>query len=333
LNEEKLKEAKYYKELSGNRVRCLLCPHQCGISQGQSGKCMVRVNRDGKLYAVGYGRTVTANIDPIEKKPLYHFLPGSVILSIGPNGCTFSCTFCQNWHISQEKVHTVYISPEELVELATRNGSVGVAFTYTEPLIWFEYLLDVAPMLREHGLKSVLVTNGFINEEPARELAPLIDGFNVDLKSIKDEFYREYCDGRIEPIKRFIEIVSKTSHVEVTNLVIPGLNDSREEITELVDWLSGVSDEIPIHFSRFFPQYRMNDVPPTPAETLEMAYSIAREKLKYVYVGNIFIEGTEDTRCPECGEVVISRVGYNVNIKGENGRCPACGAEIKGVWG
>jgi len=281
---------------------------------------------------LSYGRTVTINVDPIEKKPLYHFLPGSIILSIGPNGCTFNCTFCQNWHISQEDVSTTYISPEDLVELAERNGSVGVAFTYTEPLLWFEYLLDVAPMLREKGLKSVLVTNGFLNEEPASELAPLIDGFNVDLKSIRDEFYRKYCDGRVEPVKRFIETVNKVSHVEVTNLIIPGLNDSRSDIEDLVDWVSSISSDIPLHFSRFFPQYRMNDRPPTPPETLKMAYEIAVKKMKYVYIGNIFIEGTEDTRCPDCGAVVVKRVGYSVQVMGDEGRCHECGTEIKGVW-
>jgi len=332
LSEITLKEARYYKKLSGDRVRCNLCPHYCVIPPGESGKCRLRVNRGGTLFTLSYGRTVTLNVDPIEKKPLYHFLPGKVILSIGPNGCTFKCTFCQNWHISQEDVPTTYISPEDLADFAGRNGSIGVAFTYTEPLLWFEYIMDVAPLLRERGLKSVLVTNGFLNVEPARELAPLVDGFNIDLKSIRDEFYREYCDGRVEPVKNFIEEANRVSHVEVTNLIIPGLNDSRRDIEDLVDWVSGVSSDIPIHFSRFFPQYRMNDRPPTPPETLEMAYEIASKKLKYVYIGNIFIEGTEDTRCPNCGEVVVKRVGYNVQLMGKKGKCPACGTDIKGVW-
>ena len=326
------KEALYYEKLEGRKVRCGLCPHVCGIADGARGKCGLRENAGGKLVALSYGRTVTANVDPIEKKPLYHFLPGSVILSIGPNGCTLACDNCQNWHISQEQAPTRYIPPEQLVELASQGGSIGVAFTYTEPLLWFEYLKDVAPLLRERGLKSVLVTNGFLNEEPAREITPLIDGFNVDLKGIRDEFYKNACGGRVEPVKRFIEIASAVSHVEVTNLVIPGLNDSQNDVEELTEWLAGVSPDIPLHFSRFFPQYRMTDRPPTPQETLKRAFDIAKPRLRYVYVGNIFIDGTEDTRCMKCNEVVVRRSGYEAHIRGEDGRCPKCGTRVKGVW-
>jgi pyruvate formate lyase activating enzyme len=292
----------------------------------------VRENRGGTLFAASYGYTVTTNLDPIEKKPLYHFMPGSTILSIGPNGCTLACDNCQNWHISQELARTEYVSPEELVSLASRGGSIGVAFTYTEPLLWFEYLKDALPLLRAAGLKSVLVTNGFLNEEPAREIAPLVDAFNVDLKGIRDEFYKEHCGGSVEPVKRFIEIASSVSHVEVTNLVIPGLNDATEDFEALVDWLAGVSVDIPLHFSRFFPQYRMNDRPPTPKETLERAFAIAREKLRYVYVGNIMIDGTEDTRCATCGGVVVRRAGYGAEVLGPEGKCPKCGTQVKGVW-
>jgi pyruvate formate lyase activating enzyme len=326
------REALYYERLAGSKVRCRLCPHLCGIPDGGSGKCGIRVNRGGTLVAVSYGRTVAANVDPIEKKPLYHFFPGSVILSIGPNGCTLTCDNCQNWHISQERTSTRYLSPEELVELAGRGGSIGAAFTYTEPLLWFEYLKDAVPMLRAKGLKSVLVTNGFLNEEPAREIAPLIDAFNIDLKGIRNGFYREVCGGTVEPVKKFIEIAAATSHVEVTNLVIPGRNDSDEDLTALVDWLAGVSPDIPLHFSRFFPQYRMTDLPPTPPETLRRAFAIARKRLTYVYVGNIFIDGTEDTRCPACGTTVVRRVGFDAEVLGPGGRCPACGAQVKGVW-
>ncbi len=325
-------EALHYKDLGDGRVRCLLCPHRCAIPDRESGKCGLRENHGGKLVALSYGRTVTANIDPIEKKPLYHFMPGRTILSIGPNGCTFACRNCQNWNISQEPAPTRYIEPEELVTLAGRDGSIGVAFTYTEPLLWFEYLGVVAPMLRKAGLKSVLVTNGFLSEEPAREIVPLIDGFNVDLKSIRDDFYKKWCDGRVEPVKRFIEIASSVSHVEVTNLVIPGLNDSPEDLGDLVEWLAGVSRDIPIHFSRFFPQFRMNDRPPTPRETLEAAYEIAKKRLDYVYVGNIIIEGTENTYCPECGAVVVRRTGYGAELMGDGGLCPQCKTSIKGVW-
>ncbi|UCF06422.1 MAG: AmmeMemoRadiSam system radical SAM enzyme [bacterium] len=326
------REALFYEKLGDGKVRCRLCPHTCGISDGDRGKCNLRENRGGTLVALSYGRTVTANIDPIEKKPLYHFMPGRLILSIGPNGCTFACKNCQNWNISQESAPTRYIDPEELLKLATRGGSIGVAFTYTEPLLWFEYLKDVAPLLREHGLKSVLVTNGFLNEEPARELIPLVDGFNVDLKSIRDDFYSEYCDGKVGPVQRFIEIAAKVSHVEITNLIIPGLNDSDKDITELVHWVAGVSPRIPIHFSRFFPHFRMNDRPPTPSQTLRKAYEIAKRHLDHVYLGNIIIEGTEHTYCAKCGEAVIRRAGYSTEVLGEDGRCPACGTPVEGVW-
>ncbi len=313
-------------------MRCLLCPHLCGIPDGGKGRCGARENSGGTLYARSFGRTVTANLDPIEKKPLYHFMPGSLILSIGPNGCTLDCDNCQNWSISQERVPTSFIAPEELVSLAARNGSIGVAYTYTEPLLWFEYIEETAPLLRGEGLKSVLVTNGFLNEEPAREIAPLVDGFNVDLKSMSDEFYREYCGGGVEPVKRFIEIAAKVSHVEVTNLLIPGLNDGPGDIAELSEWLGGVSRDIPLHFSRFFPQHRMNDRPPTPKESLETAYTVAKRHLDHVYIGNVAVAGTADTYCADCGERVIRRSGYSTDILGREGICPSCNARVKGVW-
>ena len=325
-------EALHYTGIDGGRVRCELCPHRCAIADGAAGLCGVRANRGGTLWADSYGRTVTAVVDPIEKKPLYHFMPGGRILSIGPNGCTLSCENCQNWHISKEKAPTRHISPEELVELAGRDGSIGVAFTYTEPLLWFEYLKDVSPLLRAKGLKTVLVTNGFLNEAPALEIAPLIDAMNVDLKSMSDDFYTKVCGGRVEPVKRFIEIASKVSHVEVTNLVVTGLNDKDADFEALADWLAGVSADIPLHFSRFFPQYRMDEREATPPERLRRAYDIASKRLRYVYVGNIFIDGTEDTRCPKCGAAIVRRSGFEARLLGSGGRCPTCGTQAKGVW-
>jgi pyruvate formate lyase activating enzyme len=326
------REALFYEKLEDGRVKCVLCPNFCVIRDGATGRCMVRKNESGRLVTLSYGYTVTAALDPVEKKPLYHFMPGSTILSIGPNGCTLTCDHCQNWQISQEKVPVRYISPEALVETASERGSIGVAFTYTEPLIWFEYLLDALPLLREAGLKSVLVTNGYLNEEPARRIIPLVDGFNVDLKSFSDGFYRGYCGGSIEPVKRFIETAVPQTHVEVTCLVIPGLNDTEEEIGKMAGWLSGISREIPLHLSRFFPHYRMKDRSPTPQATLEMAYRKAREYLDYVYVGNIFIDGTENTACPECGADAVLRSGYSARLLAADGKCPSCGHRIKGVW-
>jgi len=326
------REALFYEKLDDGSVRCRLCPNLCVVKEGSSGRCMVRKNESGTLLTHSYGNTVTAAIDPIEKKPLYHFMPGSPILSIGPNGCTLTCDHCQNWQISQEQAPVRYISPEELVTLAGQDGSVGVAFTYTEPLIWFEYLIDALPLLTGAGLKSVLVTNGYLNEEPARQIVPLVDAFNVDLKSFDDSFYRKYCGGSIEPVKAFIELAARHAHVEVTCLVIPGLNDSREDIGRMARWLASVSKEIPLHLSRFFPRFRMDDRPPTPQETLEMAYTAAREYLDYVYVGNIFIEGTENTVCPSCGADAILRSGYSAELRAAGGECPSCGHYIKGVW-
>ena len=326
------REALYYSKSENNAVKCHLCPHECVIGEGMSGMCRVRENTGGKLYTLSYGKTVTVNLDPIEKKPLFHFMPGAEIISIGPNGCTFTCKNCQNWNISQESVETKYISPRELVEFAEKENSSGVAFTYTEPIVWFEYLMDVLPLMRGAGLKSVLVTNGYINEEPGLQIAPMVDGFNIDLKSFNNNFYKKYCGGEVEPVKRFIEVASAVSHVEVTNLLIPGLKDDLKEIEDMVKWLSGVSREIPLHFSRFFPHYRMNDRPSTSAELLKKAYEIGRRYLDYVYIGNIFIEGKENTYCTECGKTVIERKGYSVRNLMDSGCCPSCGKKIKGVW-
>ena len=325
-------EALFYEKLEDGRVRCRLCPNLCVVKDGSSGRCMVRKNESGRLFTLSYGNTVTAAMDPIEKKPLYHFMPGSPILSIGPNGCTLTCDHCQNWRISQEEAQVRYISPEELVDLGGQDGSIGVAFTYTEPLIWFEYLLDALPLLADAGLKSVLVTNGYLNEEPARRIVPLVDAFNIDLKSFDDSFYRQYCGGSIAPVKAFIELAAEHAHIEVTCLVIPGLNDTKEEIGKMARWLAGISREIPLHLSRFFPRFRMDDRPPTPQETLEMAYGAAREYLDYVYVGNIFIEGTENTACPSCGTVAVLRSGYSAELRAAGGKCASCGHYIKGVW-
>jgi pyruvate formate lyase activating enzyme len=281
---------------------------------------------DGTLYASEYGRTVAMNIDPIEKKPLYHFKPGSDILSVGPNGCNLACEFCQNWSISQDKSATRYISPDELVKLARTNGSVGVAFTYTEPLIWFEYVIDSARLLKKAGLSTVIVSNAYINEEPARELFPFVDAANFDLKSSDDRFYRELCDGRLKEVKRAIKLARDMGvHVEITNLLIPGHNDSDREISDLVDWVGSLDPNIVLHISRYFPHYRF-EAPPTPADRIEYAYRTAKKKLKYVYTGNITGIGDPDTRCAGCGEILVKRSGYNVRVGDLNGdKCGRCG--------
>lgn len=321
-------EAKYYEQKQDDRVRCLLCPRFCVIAPSERGTCMLRGNIDGRLYASEYGNTVALNIDPIEKKPLYHFKPGSDILSIGPNGCNFSCDFCQNWNISQDKSNTRYISPSELVKLAGSNNSVGAAFTYTEPLVWFEYIYDSAKLLKEAGLATVIVSNGFLNEKPARELFGFIDAANFDLKSISDEFYRNLCDGRLSEVQDTIRLaVEMGVHVELTNLLIPEKNDSDDDIRGLVDWISDLDPAIVLHISRYFPSHRL-EIPPTLPKRLEFAYETARKKLKYVYTGNISGIGDPDTHCADCGATLIERSGYSVTVSGLDGdRCIGCGVK------
>ena len=326
--------ARYWEPLEDKKVRCFLCPRRCVIAPGKKGFCRVRKNIDGRLVASGYGEVVSIANDPIEKKPLYHFYPGTYIISLAENGCNLGCLHCQNYSISQFDCPTEYISPEALVGIAKRYNSNGICFTYTEPLVWFEYILDVAKLAKDEGLPIVLVSNGQINPEPLEELLPYIDAINVDLKSIKQEFYRDVCrGGDIEATKNTIKRCFEEGVVtEVTNLIIPTLNDAEDEIEELVDFLLSISDEIPLHFTRFFPHYRMNHLPPTPVKTLLRAREIALKKgMKYVYVGNVADEELNTTYCPNCGTALIKR-GYfftsKVELKG--GRCPRCNTRIYG---
>ncbi len=326
-------EAKYWTKLDGGRVECELCPQRCRVPDDGHGICLGRVNHGGTLYAENFAECVTMSMDPVEKKPLYHFCPGRQVLSVACNGCNLRCDFCQNWSISQAPAVTSTVSPEELVRIATENGSFGIAYTYTEPLVWFEYILDAGALARERGLKNILVTNGIINEPPLLELLPIIDAMNVDLKSMRGEFYRRYChfDG-VEAAKRTIQLAAARVHLEVTNLVIPGLNDSDEDFHELVDFLAGISPSIPLHISRYFPTFKM-EIPATPLETLERAYKIAGEKLRYVYLGNAGGSATSDTRCPGCGHVLVSRTGYATDTDGVlDGACASCGRDTDFVW-
>jgi pyruvate formate lyase activating enzyme len=324
-----MKEAKYYTT-EGTVVRCLLCPHNCVLAEGRVGICSGRKNLGGKLYATNYGETVSIGMDPIEKKPLFHFYPGSSILSVAPNGCNLRCPFCQNWQISQGRCETQFISPSRLLELAVEQKSLGVAYTYSEPLIWFEYLLDSGGLLHEQGLKNVLVTNGLINEEPLDELIPIIDAANIDLKAMDEDFYRE-VKGDLKTVLATTGRVKDHWHIELTNLVIPTKNDSLEALSYLIDFIAELDDEIPLHFSRYFPHYKY-DIPPTPESTLRDAWELARKKLKYVYVGNISMEGAQDTRCPECSELLIRRSYFATEIVGLTGcNCRKCGYGINVV--
>ncbi len=320
-----IKSAQYYEKLDDQIVRCTLCPAYCKLTDGKVGICGSRLNKGGELVTDNYGELVTIAVDPIEKKPLYHFYPGKDILSTGANGCNFACINCQNWTISQRKVRTMYFPPERLVESAKQHGSIGVAFTYTEPMIWFEYLMDTMPLLRKAGLKTVLVTNGYINPEPLRELVKYVDAMNIDLKGIRPEFYLKVCKGKLEPVLDTIRFVKQSGvHLELTNLIIPDRNDSDDDLSALVDFVASVSTDIPLHLSAFHPDYEL-DTHPTPMATLLRAREIAQSKLQYVYIGNARIEGGSDTFCPQCGRLLIGRDGYSVEIKGLNGSiCDGC---------
>lgn len=275
----------------GDKVQCDICPHNCVLAEGQTGFCKARSNRGGVIKADNYGFVTSISLDPIEKKPLYRFYPGSRILSVGSYGCNFRCSFCQNYEISmagKERAGTLCVSPEDLVEKAEEllpQGNIGIAYTYNEPLIGYEFVMDCAKLAKTKDLKNVLVTNGYINEKPLKELLPFIDAMNIDLKAFTEGFYKK-ISGDIETVKKTIETAAKACHVEVTTLIVPGENDSPEEMRMLSAWLAGVDENIPLHISRFFPRYKMTDRDATPVKTIYSLADIARESLYYVYEGN-----------------------------------------------
>jgi len=310
-------------------LKCSLCPRACCIREGKSGFCRGRVNRGGKLYAESYARVTSVAMDPIEKKPLYHFFPGSRILSIATYGCNLACEFCQNWNISQEVAPTSLLPPEEAVEAAKREKSVGIAYTYNEPLVWFEYVRDTSRLAHEAGLKNVLVTNGYINPEPMRELLPLVDAMNVDLKSMDDGFYEKLCSARLDPVLKTCELVKDSVLLEVTNLIIPGWNDSQDALARLADWIaSHLGQDTPVHLSAYSPRHRLK-ASPTPPDALLRAHGIFSAALHHVYVGNVYAPEHSATRCSACGATVVARAGYSVDASGmtPEGRCKGCGAE------
>jgi len=323
------REALYYEKREDGKVQCHLCPHTCVILQGKTGICRVRENREGVLYTKIYGEVSSVAMDPIEKKPLYHFYPGSSILSIGTVGCSFRCRFCQNYSISQNPDHpTQYYSPEDLVSIAKNRDSVGIAYTYTEPLIWYEYVLDCCKLARKAGLRNVFVTNGYINREPLMELLPFADAFNIDLKGMNEDFYRKEVGGKLKGVLDTIAEVSKHREIvlEVTTLVIPGYNDSDEEMEELTGFLSSLRPDIPYHLSAYYPMYQFT-APPTPLRTLERLKKVAMLKMQYVYLGNV--SGPTNTLCHNCGALLVERHGYAVRIGQYNeGKCTSCGTAV-----
>jgi pyruvate formate lyase activating enzyme len=323
----------------GQKVQCELCPKGCVLGPGQSGDCRVRINIDGVLRSVVYGFPCSVNIDPVEKKPLFHFMPGTQILSLATIGCNLRCLNCQNWEISQanpEDSAAMPVSPEQMLALARRYNAPSIAYTYTDPIAYYEYAYDTSLLAKQAGIRNVLVTAGYCNPEPWRHLLEVTDAARVDLKGMSDDFYRKFCSGTVGPVQRcLVDAVAKGVHVEVINLIIPTLNDSEEDIRKLARWIrTNLGSDIPLHFSRFFPQYKMQHLPPTPLETLDVARRIAMEEgLYYVYIGNIRSPEGENTYCPGCHKMLIARQGYIVvqnNLK--DGCCPNCGKKIYGVW-
>ncbi|MFN3698852.1 MAG: AmmeMemoRadiSam system radical SAM enzyme [Dictyoglomus sp.] len=333
-----MKEALYYQKLENQKVLCLLCPHHCIISPNKRGFCGVRENIEGVLYTLIYGKTSSIALDPIEKKPLYHFYPGSSILSLGTVGCNFKCPFCQNWSISQvfpEEIPLEKIEKETLVNLALKNNSIGISYTYNEPFIWYEFVLEVSKFAKNYGLKNVLVTNGYVEEEPFLEIAPYIDAMNIDIKSIKEDFYNKLCKGSLKNVQRIIELAySKGIHIELTNLIITGYNDKKEEILELIEYVASIDPNIPLHFTRYFPAYNFTN-PPTSLEILKFAYKEAQKKLNFVYIGNIWDPESSTTYCPSCKKELIIREGYHIrkNLLKVSNICPYCGFKISNYVG
>lgn len=334
-----LKEALFYDKLDNKAVGCHICPRNCIIPLGKRGFCGVRENRGGTLYALSYGKLVTIHIDPIEKKPLFHFLPSTTAFSIATAGCNLRCKFCQNWEISQakpEEVQYTYIEPADLVKKVKESGSPTIAYTYTEPTIFYEYMLETAKLCRQQGIKNIMHSAGYINEEPLRQLAKYLDAANIDLKGFSDEYYAKMSEGSLEPVLKALKVLKEEGvHLEITNLVLSGFNDDEDTIIKMCLWIKdNLGLDTPLHFSRAFPMYKLTSLNPTPLETLEKARKIALDcGLKYVYIGNVAGHPAENTYCPGCKKLLVERKGYFViqnNI--ENGKCKFCGEKIEGIW-
>jgi pyruvate formate lyase activating enzyme len=319
----------FFEPLEDLGVKCNLCPHHCKIKPGKKGICRVRSNQAGSLITSNYGQVASLALDPIEKKPLYHFFPGNMLLSAGTYGCNLSCSFCQNYALAHDTPATRFIPPETLVLVAEQSrssGSIGVAFTYNEPSVWYEYIWDCSQLLKNRGQKVVLVTNGYIETRPLEQLLPFIDALNIDVKAFRNDFYRRLCKGALAPVINTVERAARHTHVEITTLIIPGDNDQLEDIEALAKWLASIRKEIPLHLSRYHPAYHY-DRPPTPESTLMQAREAARIHLPFVYLGNTGLGN--DTRCLNCQALLIRRSYYRTEmVHFEEGRCTSCGAEI-----
>jgi pyruvate formate lyase activating enzyme len=327
-----IKEAMLYDKLEGNKIRCRVCSHRCIVADGRRGFCRVRENRNGTFYTLIYNTVSSEAVDPIEKKPLFHFHPGTLAYSLGTIGCNFRCKHCQNWTISQidiDKAYTVEITPEEAVQRALAAGARTIAWTYNEPTIWYEYTYDCARLAKEAGLATAYITNGYITAEALKHISPYLDAFRIDIKAFTEDFYRTIASAKLAPVLESAKLARESGmHLEVVNLVIPGHNDSSEEIRNMIKWIhENLGPDTPLHFTRFHPQYKMSDLSSTPVQKLEEAHRIATEEgMKFVYLGNMPGHGYENTYCPKCGTVLIKRnafslLEYNITPKGT---CPKC---------
>ena len=335
-----LKEALFYEKLGERKVQCRLCNHFCVLTEGDKGRCGVRVNLRGTLYALNYGEVVSSNVDPVEKKPLFNFFPRSLAYSIATLGCNFSCKFCQNWEISQVEeskkigIEPVYTNPSNIIKKAHTYRCKSIAYTYTEPTIFLEYAFDCMKLARERNIKNIWVTNGYMTKEALDYIGPYLDAANIDLKSFRDDFYKRICGGRLKPVLDTIKYAKKMGiWLEITTLIIPGENDSPEELSDIASFVASLGKETPWHITRFLPAYKFKDHPTTGMSILKEAYDIGKEKgLRYVYIGNAYTDDKEDTVCWQCSKTVIKRTGYTINdYKIKDGRCAFCGAVIDGV--
>jgi len=332
-------EARFYEKLPDREIKCNLCPRFCHLGDKERGYCGVRENDGGIYYSLVYGKVCALNVDPIEKKPFFHFLPGTQALSLATAGCNVNCKFCQNWQISQvrpEQVEAVDLSPQAVALAAENNSCPSVAYTYTEPVIFFEYMVDTSIAARKKGIRNVVVTGGHINPEPLEALIKVVDAIKVDLKSFSEAFYKDYVRGELKPVLEAIKLINqRKTWLEIVYLVIPTLNDQESMIRQMCRWLiKEVGEDVPLHFSRFHPMYLLKNLPPTPVSTLEKLHAVAREEgLRYVYIGNVPGHKAESTYCPFCGQLLIERIGYKVErFELRNGRCRFCQAVIPGIW-
>jgi pyruvate formate lyase activating enzyme len=335
-----IQEARYYEKLSHKKIRCLLCPRQCVIDDRERGYCGVRENREGTYYTLVYARPCTYHTDPIEKKPLFHFHPGTTAFSIATAGCNVNCKMCQNWEISQvrpEQVRSIFMPPQEVVRIAKKYDCLSIAYTYSEPVIFYEYMEDTIVAGHKENIKSVVITGGYIEQKPLMNLCKLADAIKVDLKAYSEKYYQEIVNGELKPVlDGLITMINLGVWTEIVYLVVPGLNDSDQELKGLARWINHyLGKDVPVHFTKFYPQYLLKNLPPTPLQTLEKAKAIAdAEGLQYVYIGNVPGHPAENTYCPKCKNMIVERTGYMIkNIKIKNSRCIHCKTKIAGIWG